>query len=760
MSFIARLGVVLGLNNSEFLSGMDAAQKKSADFAYNTEKNLKKAEKDTANMMRSLGAASVALTGFALSATAVFRKAGDMEDMARSFDLSMESLISIQGALQDAGGEAENVTTMFIALAAAQQDAISGSTLARENFEKLGISGKDVESLNLEELFKRVAVGLSEISDKGKQAAYAQDLLKKAAKGVEWKTFAQEYKSFADPMLAQSILDNAAAWGHIEKAIKNLGLALQVILTPLAHVINYVASLFDTWKEMSRGGNTEIDFGAALGGMPSEEGSSARVGSNYAPERNRRGTIETKKAQTGTYSKLDKTVAKESENLLEKQRVAVIKQNDEYAKRLNLLKDTLEFQKEELDLAARKTKFNADDFVIAQRSIQLSNEITRMERERIREIQDAESAFAQTKSGERDKKLLDQKIQQINEYYADAINGQMYLNKITINNLVDEMNLKKTFEQQDLSEQTNLKLSALQRQYTAQSDLLNLEARAYELSTNDFNLMKLRIEAKQRIAELDSKYAEELTILNREYERTAKSARDRELYEAKVNNLNQLKDLEMNNMDTLDQKREQNFQKEVERQQSWTAGWNRSMKEYQETALKASERGAAAFNTVMSNMDRALRNFVDSGKFNFKDLVGSIVKDLLYMEMKAQAMMIFRMLLSSFGKVSSPSFGGSAGSIRGDLFGSPRAAGGDIDRPTLVGENGPEIFVPSRRGTVIPNTAASSWGSGQPSVTYNGPYIENMQAMDTQSASQFLAKNKMAVWSANMSAGRSVPTSR
>ena len=130
------------------------------------------------------------------------------------------------------------------------------------------------------------------------------------------------------------------------------------------------------------------------------------------------------------------------------------------------------------------------------------------------------------------------------------------------------------------------------------------------------------------------------------------------------------------------------------------------------------------------------------------------------MEMKAQAMMIFRMLLSSFGKVSSPSFGGSAGSIRGDLFGSPRAAGGDIDRPTLVGENGPEIFVPSRRGTVIPNTAASSWGSGQPSVTYNGPYIENMQAMDTQSASQFLAKNKMAVWSANMSAGRSVPTSR
>jgi phage-related minor tail protein len=160
----------------------------------------------------------------------------------------------------------------------------------------------------------------------------------------------------------------------------------------------------------------------------------------------------------------------------------------------------------------------------------------------------------------------------------------------------------------------------------------------------------------------------------------------------------------------------------------------------------------------MSNMDRALRNFVDNGKFNFKELVGSIIKDLIYMEMKAQAMMIFRMLWSSF---SAPSISGvnyDAGV--GGIPNTYAAAGGDIDSPTIVGENGPEIFVPPQRGTVIPNMQASSWGSNQPSVVYNGPYIQNMQAIDTQSASQFLAKNKMAVWSANQSAGRSVPTSR
>ena len=758
MSFIARLGVVLGLNNAEFISGMTEAQKKSADFEYNTRKNLKQAEKDTAALMRNLSAASMAITGVAALAVATFAKADEIMDTAKAFDLTAESLLSIKGALQGAGGEAENVTTMFTALASAQQDAIGGSEELRAKFKELKISGKDVETLNLEELFKRVALGLGEISDKSKQAALAQDILKKAAKGVDWKTFTQDYKSFADPMLAQSIEDNAAAWDNIEKAVKNLGLALQVILNPLASVVNYVASLFDTWNEMKRGGNTEIDFGAALGGMPSEEGSGAKVGKNFAPDRKRAGTLEAKKAQTGDYSKLNKTAAKEAENIAEKQRQAVIKQNEEYYKRESILKDTLEFQKADLSLAAKRTQMNADDFAIAQKSLQLTNDITKMERDRIREIQEAEATYQATKPAERDKKLHEQKIQQINEYYSGAINGQMRLNEMTMTNLQQEIDLRRKYEQQDLAAQTNLKLDAMQRQYSAQSELLNLEGRAFELSTNDFNLLKLKIEAKQRLAELDAKYAEELTVLNREYDRTSKTTRDREIYEDKVNKLNQLKDLEMANMQTLDQKRQENFDKEIERQNSWSAGWNKAMKEYQETANKASERGAAAFNSVMSNMDRALRNFVDNGKFNFKELVGSIIKDLIYMEMKAQAMTIFRMLWSAFSAPSISSVNYDAGV--GGIPNTYAAAGGEIDSPTIVGENGPEIFVPSQRGTVIPNMQASTWGNNQPSVVYNGPYIANMSAIDTQSASQFLAKNKMAVWSANQSAGRSVPTSR
>jgi hypothetical protein len=48
----------------------------------------------------------------------------------------------------------------------------------------------------------------------------------------------------------------------------------------------------------------------------------------------------------------------------------------------------------------------------------------------------------------------------------------------------------------------------------------------------------------------------------------------------------------------------------------------------------------------------------------------------------------------------------------------------------------------------------------QAQVVYNGPYIANMSAIDTQSGLQFLAKNKQGVWAANQSAQRGLPQSR
>ncbi len=171
--------------------------------------------------------------------------------------------------------------------------------------------------------------------------------------------------------------------------------------------------------------------------------------------------------------------------------------------------------------------------------------------------------------------------------------------------------------------------------------------------------------------------------------------------------------------------------------------------------------GEQAFVSVTQNMEQALDTFVSTGKIKFGDLARSIISDLIKIQMRAQLTSLFGGLGKIFG------FGGGGG---GGLFGTAVSSGGlalraeggplSIGKPTLVGERGPELIIPQTGGTVIPNHALGSMNNNQPQVVYNGPYIANMTAIDTQSATQFLAKNKQAVWSANQSAQRSLPQSR
>jgi lambda family phage tail tape measure protein len=199
------------------------------------------------------------------------------------------------------------------------------------------------------------------------------------------------------------------------------------------------------------------------------------------------------------------------------------------------------------------------------------------------------------------------------------------------------------------------------------------------------------------------------------------------------------------------------------REGSFSQGFNMAMQDAFRNMSTELERGQMAFESVMGNMNAALDNFVRTGKLSFKDLARSIIQDLISIELKAQAMSIFKSMggLGSLGKLFG---GGSSASMDiGSFEGIPAMAdGGNIPmgQTTLVGERGPELFVPKSNGTIIPNNMIGSMGSNQPSVTYNGPYIAQMSAIDTQSATQFLAKNKSAVWAANQTAQRSLPQSR
>jgi phage-related minor tail protein len=189
---------------------------------------------------------------------------------------------------------------------------------------------------------------------------------------------------------------------------------------------------------------------------------------------------------------------------------------------------------------------------------------------------------------------------------------------------------------------------------------------------------------------------------------------------------------------------------------SFGAGFGMAIQDTFRNMSTELERGQQAFESVMGNMNAALDNFVRTGKLSFKDLARSIIQDIIAIELKASALRMFK--LSGLSSL----FSGGASSITSAAPGMGFADGGDppVGVPSLVGERGPELFVPRTAGTVIPNNMLSSMGNNQPSITYNGPYIAQMSAIDTQSATQFLSRNKSAVWAANQTAQRALPQSR
>ena len=124
------------------------------------------------------------------------------------------------------------------------------------------------------------------------------------------------------------------------------------------------------------------------------------------------------------------------------------------------------------------------------------------------------------------------------------------------------------------------------------------------------------------------------------------------------------------------------------------------------------DRANDAFDSVAD----ALTDMVTKGKFDL-DSLGNIFKQTIR-EMIADAVkaqVIKPLLSSAFG------FIGSAipGPIGAFIGGIGKAGGGDIDRPTLVGERGPELFVPHSAGTILNNhNTKNALGGGGGTAVY------------------------------------------
>lgn len=186
-----------------------------------------------------------------------------------------------------------------------------------------------------------------------------------------------------------------------------------------------------------------------------------------------------------------------------------------------------------------------------------------------------------------------------------------------------------------------------------------------------------------------------------------------------------------------------------------TEGFFNAMETMGRNAITEFERGQMAFESVVGNMESAIDRFVKTGKLSFKDLARSIIQDLIAIQMKAAAMRFLGAAFSMFsGGVAANGVSGMGTGVTG--FGSAYADGGDppVGKMSLVGERGPELFVPRTAGTIIPNNSLGSIGSTT-NVTNN--YIN---AIDTKSFEDRLLGSSNAIWAANQYANKSLAVNR
>ena len=124
------------------------------------------------------------------------------------------------------------------------------------------------------------------------------------------------------------------------------------------------------------------------------------------------------------------------------------------------------------------------------------------------------------------------------------------------------------------------------------------------------------------------------------------------------------------------------------------------IKSFAETIKNVGSQVGDVVVKSFKSMEDSLVTFVRTGTLSFKKLADSIINDMIRIAIR-QA--IIAPILGGFGDI----FSKSTKKIGPKLPATPRASGGPVSSgsPYLVGEKGPEIFIPNKSGKIAPNSS-------------------------------------------------------
>ena len=344
-------------------------------------------------------------------------------------------------------------------------------------------------------------------------------------------------------------------------------------------------------------------------------------------------------------------------------------------------------------------------------------------------------------------------LQKINEQIAQQpekykeIGDQMRENAV-----MQDQNLqyiKKFNQEQERAKQLTAEGFAVGVDYAKQRELIAIEEeKAMRLSAAKTELERAaiteEIDRRKRLSDLTA------TLLNDEKTRAALLS-DME-GDATPEQIQRLVDLAeriktQTQLETdLSNLRMQAAQRVSEHQRSFSVGWEEAYNKYIEDSNNAANQAKTYFDTFTRGFEDAIVRFVQTGKLSFKDLANSVIAEFARIQAK-------KIAVGVFGE------SGTGGGILGSLwtgfksiFGFADGGVPPVGRPSLVGERGPELFMPKAAGTVIPNNQLGMSGAGGQVVTYN------INAVDAASFRALVARDPQFLFQVTERGRRSQPT--
>lgn len=708
---------------------------------------------------RLTGFAQAGIAAFTALAASAVHMADQMTDVADSIGVTVDKIYNLNIALEASGGKFGEAGGLLKGFTNMLFDVSKGSQDTFDALDKIGLGVDELKKLSDEQLFNTAIKKLGEMEAGFERNKIGMQIFGKAADGINWTLMAQGIDKAADPRLAANMQLAGDAMGKLETAFRSFQRAALEAVAPILEIIKDIditvedarkaLQIFGALIAAAFAASTVLGIIKVVEAVKKLSIALRAAGAAQAFLTGLTGVglpliAAAAVAATAAYVALGKAMEDVRDKAAGPQGGAPMTepiagiQATGPARKIGVSPEQAAViaAKEQLSLMQQQNQ-QANEY---QRTlignIGLEGNLSGLIQSNAQAEQDKNNKLADLQKqiniekgkGSNANAGIIAQLQLQQQEVQKQYNIQVQLNQSKLDALNKERQLQLDITRNTAQQNRQVELDLIQQQITGMT-AVTLEEKTI------LKLAELTAQEKRNAINLDAEMAR------------AKQAQD-QIAIADIEKRKQAETEYYANLRDLENKR---MEQEINNRNNRELGIKQAMENISRN-FDPIKVAADQTNLLFDRMGQGLEEFVKTGKLNFKSFALSLIRDMLLIQVRAQAMNWLKGMMGGGGL-----FGGTI--IPGLLAeGGPATPG----KPYIVGEKGPELFVPKSAGNVIPNKALNDTGramsAGAVSAPITNNYItNNVSALDAKSVAQLFAENRRTLFGTVEMARKEMP---